>query len=220
MTDIFSEIQDDLRRDRLGRLWSKYGNWIVALVVLAVLATGGWQGWRYYRAQQAQESGARFEAAVQMAREGKTEEADKALEALAKDGTGGYRLLARFRDASAIATRDPEKGIEAWRALSADSSVGPVLQDLAKLRAGFIAVDRVGYDALLKDLEPLTAPQNAWRNEARELLGVSALKAGNMDAAGRWFDQAVVDPEAPQALRQRVEAMSALVRGGPVTLSQ
>jgi len=54
-----------------------------------------------------------------------------------------------------------------------------------------------------------------WRHSARELLGLAALKAGDYEAAGRWFDQIASDREAPPALRQRVNIYLELVRSGP-----
>ena len=68
--------------------------------------------------------------------------------------------------------------------------------------------------------EPLAAPTKAWRHSARELLGLSGLKAGDMDYAGRWFDQIAADRETPSALRQRLAVYTALVAGGPVQATQ
>jgi hypothetical protein len=69
-------------------------------------------------------------------------------------------------------------------------------------------------------LERLASPTNPWRHSARELLGLSGLKAGDYDVAGRWFDQIAADRETPQALRQRLEIYTAVVAGGPVQTTQ
>jgi hypothetical protein len=45
-------------------------------------------------------------------------------------------------------------------------------------------------------------------------LGLAALKRGDLEDAGKWLDQIVVDPNAPQNLRQQVNAYLSLVRGG------
>ena len=66
----------------------------------------------------------------------------------------------------------------------------------------------------------IAAPTNAWRHTAREMLGLSALKRGDYDAAGRWFDQIAADRETPQALRSRLEIYSALVNAGPAQATQ
>ena len=52
------------------------------------------------------------------------------------------------------------------------------------------------------------------------MLGLAALKQGDYDGAGRWFDQIAADRETPQALRSRLEIYTALVAGGPVQATQ
>jgi hypothetical protein len=46
------------------------------------------------------------------------------------------------------------------------------------------------------------------------LLGLSALRAGDLENAGRWFDMVIADPQAPQGLRERAGTMLGLVAGG------
>lgn len=219
MSDFLREIDDDLRRDRLAAFSRRFGPLIIAILVLGVIATGVWRYTEYRRLQSAQAAAASFETALTLAREGKAEEAGRAFAALAEGAPDGYRTLARLRAAGELAARDPEQGLEAWRSLARDAALGPAFQDLARLRAGYILVDRVPYAEALREIEPLASPQQAWRHSARELLGVAALKAGDADAASRWFDLILSDREAPQGVRQRAQGLSGLVRGGPVTVT-
>ena len=69
-------------------------------------------------------------------------------------------------------------------------------------------------------LERLAVPTNPWRHSARELLGLSGLKTGEMDFAGKWLDQFAADRETPQSLKQRLAVYTALVAGGPVQVTQ
>lgn len=211
MTDIFNEIEEDLRKDKAKELWKKYGNYVIALAVLIVLGVAGWRGFQWYQEEQANAAGVRFEQALQLARDGKTEEAEKAFAALGSDAPKGYRLLSRFRTAAETAKRDPAAGIEAFKALASDNGIGPLLQDLAKVRAAMIEVDTKPFTDILAALEPLAAPNGAWRHSAREILGISAFKAKDFDAATKWFSAAMADPDVPSALRQRAEVMMQLI---------
>lgn len=214
MSDIFRELDEDLRRERMEKLWKKYGNLIIGLALLIVVGVAGWRGYQYFQDQAAQKSGAVYDKALQLARDGKHADAEKELAKLGGEATAGYRALARFRAAAETAQRDPVAGLAAWKSLAADSSLGPVHQDLAKLRAGMIAADTVSYDQLKADLESIAAPTNAFRNSARELLGVAALKAGKSDEAAKWFDLIVIDKESPSAMRQRAEIFQGIAAGG------
>ena len=41
MSDIFREVDEEVRRERLQQLWDRHGNLIVALALLIVIAVGG-----------------------------------------------------------------------------------------------------------------------------------------------------------------------------------
>ena len=219
MADIFRELEDEVRRDQALDVWKKYRGLVIGLAILVVLATAGWRAWRAYHDQQAQASGARFQAALEASRADNPEKANRLLQEIEKDGTAGYRKLARFRDAASLAALDRDKGVLAYDALIADTDLPPVSRDLARLRAALLQADTASRDELKARLEPLLAPGNVWASNAREMLGLAALKVGDFDAAGKFFDEIITDRAAPAALRQRVELYLALVRGGPVTPS-
>ncbi len=219
MTDNFlREIDEEVRRDKAADLWKKHGNLVIVLLVLLVAGVGAWRFWQFRQEQATQAVSARLESALKASRENRAEDAEKLLADLAKDGGTGYGLVARFRAAAEAAKREASDGIKAFDALAADPAVDPTFRDLAKLRSGTLKVDTSPYAEVKALLEPLASANGTWRHSAREMLGVSALKANNMDDAGRWFDQIVVDRDAPQALRQRADLYLALVRAGPVDI--
>lgn len=216
MTDIFREIDEDLRRDRYSKLLRRLAPAIIAVIVLIVGGVGGWQAWRWFDRQSAEQAGGRFEEALQTAREGRIAEAEQALAAVAADSPAGYRLLARFRLAGIESGKDAAAGAAAFNAIASDSGVDAVWRDLAKLRATLLQVGTLSADEVQAALQPLAAPGQPWRFTALETLGVVALDAGRFEDAGRWFDQIITDPGAPAGLRQRVqEFYLTLVAAGP-----
>lgn len=214
MADIFREIEEDLRRDKAAKVWERFQKPIIALAVLIVIAAGGWRFYENSRAKQAQEAGARYEAALQLSREGKSAEAETALGEIAKSGPPGYALLARFRAAGESAARDPDGAVKIYDAIAAETGVDANLRDVARLRAAMIRVDQADAGELQRRLEPLAQAGQPFRNSARELLAVAALKRNDLDAAGKWLDMIVVDAQAPGEIRQRAEALLGLVSGG------
>jgi hypothetical protein len=217
MTDIFREIDEEVRRDKAAAVWKKYGNVFIAVAVLAVLGVAGWQFWQQQERKKAEAVGSRFEQALRASRDGNSEEAETILKDLSANAPAGYRLLSRFRLAAETGKRDAAAGAAAFDALANDGALDQYHRDLARLRAGLLRIDLVPYAELRPQLEPLTAASGQWRHSAREFLGIAAMKASLFEDAGRWFDAIAADPQTPQTLRQRVELYLALVRGGPVT---
>ncbi|MCG7393983.1 tetratricopeptide repeat protein [Microvirga sp. ACRRW] len=218
--EFIREVDEEYRRDQLAKVWQRHSGLIIGVITLVVVGVGGWRYWEHTQETRAQAAAVRFEDALKLSTDNKAQEADAALETLAKEGDTGYSLLARFRLAAERGQQNAEQGATAYDALANDSGVAPLWRDLAKLRAAWLRLDTAEPAKIRQTLEPMAVPANAWRHSARELLGLSGLKAGDMDYAGRWFDQIAADRETPPALRQRLAIYTALVAGGPVQVTQ
>ncbi|MGU3360189.1 tetratricopeptide repeat protein [Methylobacterium sp. M6A4_1b] len=217
--EFIREVNEDYRRDQVAEIWRRYSGVIIALAILVVAAVGGWRYWQHDQRVRAEAASERFEIANRLAREGKSADADKAFEAIESDAPSGYALLARFRSATETAKRDPKAGAAEYDALANDTKVSTGLRDLARLRSALLRLDGTEPDAALATLQGLAAPNGPFRHTAREMLGLVALKRGDYDGAGRWFDQINADLQTPQNLRQRIEVYAALVAGGPVAVT-
>ena len=211
VADIFQEVDEEVRRERLNKLWQRYGSFVIAACVLVIVGVAAWRGYEYWLTKKAGESGAAFEAAVTLAEAGKHQEAEAAFAKLAADGTAGYRVLARLREAAELAPTDRKAAVKAYDEITADKSAGQVIQDLAAVRAGFLLVDTVPYSEMQSRLEALTGPDRTFRHTARELLALSAWKSGDTTAARKWADMIMSDPQTPAGTRSRAEILSELI---------
>ena len=99
MTELFDEVDEEVRRDQLKRLWDQYSIYIVAGALLIIASVGGWRGYQYLEAKKAVEAGSAFDAAVDLAEQNKPAEAEAAFNKLAATAPSGYRMLARSRPA-------------------------------------------------------------------------------------------------------------------------
>ena len=210
MTDIFHEVDEEVRREQWQKLWERYGILVIAAAVLIVVAVGGWRGYEWWAAKKAAEAGAAYEAAAALVEQGKHEEAEAAFGKLATDSTASYRMLARFREAAELARSDPKAAVATYDQLVADSSIGPVLQDLAALRAGMTLVDTASYDEIRQRLDPLTAPDRAFRHSARATLALAAWRAKDSVAMRRWTEMILADAETPAGTRGQIQMLLAL----------
>jgi hypothetical protein len=211
MSDIFREVEEDIRKDHWRRLWDRFAPYILGGAVLIVLATAGYRGWEYWQIRQADASGDRFLAALQLSEEGKYQEAIPALRALAEDGSGSYPLLARFRLATDLARSGDVVGAVAEYDAIAGSNAPDDVRALARLRAALLLVDTAPPSELETRLHDLADTGNAWRHTAREILAISAWRSGDLTNAKRYLDMMTADQETPQDIRGRVVMLSSLV---------
>lgn len=211
MSDIFREVDEEVRREQLKKLWERYQNYIVALLVLIIIGVGAWRAYEWWADKRAAEMGAAFEAAITLSDQGKHAEAAAAFGNIAEQGRSGYGSLARMRQAEELSRADPKQAVSAYQQIAADTSIDPVLRDLAALRAGTTLMDTGSLAEARQMLEPLTEPGRTFRHTARELLAFAAWRAGDAAQAKRWLGLIMTDPETPASIRSRGDMLTGLM---------
>lgn len=211
MSELFDEVDEEVRRDQLKKLWDQYSIYIVAGALLIIAGVGGWRGYQYLEAKKAAEAGAAFDKAVELSEQNKHVEAEAAFNDLAAKAPSGYRMLARLRAAAEIASHDSQAAAKMYDDIAADRSVGAEQQDLARVRAAELLLETSSYPNMLARLESSTGPEATFRHTARELLALSAWRANDTAAARKWLDLIANDGETPPSLRSRAEALQALL---------
>ncbi len=208
MSDIFREIDEELRRENFAKLWARYGKYVVALAILVVLATAGFSEWRHYRERQRAAEGARYVAALDLAREGRDKDAADAFSLIARQSGAGYPVLARLEEAALKARAgDVGAAIALYDGLAADGSVDAVYRDMATLLAAQYELKSGDPKAIIAKLAPLTAASNPWHPSALELTALAQLKSGDKAAARLTLQHVADDLLAPQSLRARASEM-------------
>lgn len=211
MSDIFREVEEDVRREQAKELWDRFGAYVIGVAVLIVVVTAGWRGWEWYSAQQAAQAGAEYYEAMQLADDGKSEEAQAAFEAIAKEG-GGFGTLARLRAAAGkAAAGDAQGALADYDAIASNSALPVDLRNVARVRAAYLqleANDRAGVE---QRVGQMAVEGNPWRASARELLGLAAYQAGDYEVATQRFEELLGDNETPQEMRARAQLMIALL---------
>jgi hypothetical protein len=210
MSDIFQEVDEEVRRDKAVEFWTKHQNLILAVAILIVLATGGYRFWQYRQAQQAQAAGAAFQNALKLDAEGKPDEARAALVKLQAGAPKGYAALSRFVEAGLTAKKDPKVAAAAYDALAADDTLDPLLRDTAKLRAAFARVAAGETEAARPALEALAA-SGPYRATARLTLASLAIAAKDYPGASKWLDGVIGDADASQSDRRTAQTLLGFV---------
>jgi hypothetical protein len=211
VSELFSEVDEDLRREQLKRIWEKYSLLIILVAVLIVGGVGGWRAYSYLEGKKAAEAGAAFDKASELSEQNKPAEAEAAFTKLAAEAPAGYRTMARLRAAGEAAKRDPAAAVKLYDEVIADNTVGANEKDLARVRAGTLLVETAAYDALLAKLEPATSATGTYRHSARELLALAAWKAGNAAETRKWVEAISNDNDTPSSIRTRAESLQALL---------
>ena len=123
---LIREVDEELRRDRMRKLWRQTGPLVIGAAVLVVLVVAGYEGWNWWSKNQSSTSSDQFYAATEIADGTDYEAAKKALDLVIAKGSGGYPALAQFREAALLAQQGKtDDAVAAYDALSTAQSQHP-----------------------------------------------------------------------------------------------
>jgi hypothetical protein len=202
---LIREVDEELRRDRMRKLWRQTGPWIIGGAVAVVLAVAGYEGWTWWQKTQAAKSSDQFYAATKIADGTDLDAAKKALDGVIAQGSGGYPMLAQFREAALLAQNGKiDEAVAAYDGL-ATSLNDTHLRELALVLAGNLLIDKGDVAAVEQRVGGLITPASPMRNAAREVMGLVQYKAGKLDDAVKNFQAILADPAAPRDAQNRVQ---------------
>lgn len=204
MTDVFREVDEEVRREQLLKLWRRYSKHVIAAVLLVLAVIAAILGWRQWQEQRRIDRANAYLAAAALP----PAEAVEAYEQMT--GEDGYGVLARLRQGSVLAELGRKaEALAAFEALAMDRDVPQVYRDLAVILSAQHALGQADSGELIRRLEPLTAADNPWRLPAMELTALAELHAGNTARARTLFLTLADDPAAPAGLRGRAAEIAA-----------
>lgn len=204
---LIREVDEDLRRDRLARLWKQYGSLVVGLIIVLVLAVAGTEGWRSYQRSTHADASRRLAEAARLAATDPSAAA-QAFTAVAEDGPSDIAVLARLRAADAMARAGDRAGArDAYQKLAA-STGDPLYGSLGTLFRAILLLEQPqanlgGLETVSTELAPLTAADQPWRSTAQEVLAAVALERGDRVKAREILEALRNGPMAPSEARAR-----------------
>ena len=217
MVDIFREVEEDLRRERYGKLWNAYGLYAVGLAVLLLLSSLGLVGWQRWVESKQVAASRSYESAVLAIREDNSTERRTHLQRIAAGDASGYGLLARFQEAAALEQAgDSNAAVALYQSIyrqtrsSQSAQFAPVFQDIARIYAGLALMDDAAWEEMESVLRPLADSQRAGSLLAGEILALSALEQGRREEAFAIYRRILDEEDASPHMQERVKALLAL----------
>ena len=213
-SEVFREVDEDYRRDRMMAFWRRYGTTVAAAaVVVAIVALGV----NYYLQRQQTEKEAetaRFEALLSGIQPGNEQEAIQKLANYAASAKPIQATLAMLTEASLRQrTGNITAAAQVYHQIADGDQASQDLKDLAVVRLGYIAADSDKPEPLIPRLQAIADKAGPWRYSAKEAIGLLTAKAGQREQAAKMFADLGQAPGAPLDLAQRARALADLYRG-------
>ena len=195
---FIDEVTEEVRRDRLFRLFRKYG-WIGVVLILGLVGGTAWTEFSKSRAEaRAQVFG---DALIDALDTGTPEERREALAAVPSDA-GQTAILNLIL--SSDTAEDQAAKLAALDKVAADATLSPAYRDLAVLRRVLVAGAEQPVADRRTALEGIAIAGRPYRVLAAEQLAYLLIEEGKTDEAITALTALLQDQEASGSLRSRV----------------
>ena len=207
MSDIFQEIDEDLRQDKVARLWKAYGKYLVALAVFIILVIASYRFIEHKNEKNREQTSELYELASETGRSGDKKAAIELLSDEMFDENIGYTIISKLKKAALAKSNNDLEGTEiVLKEIITNKDIPLYLRDLARLK--LFASDS---DNNSSQLEVLIEEEGPWKFLALELKGGIQLEGGNLKEARSIFKELTDDANTPNNLKRRAsEILKAL----------
>ena len=215
MSDVFEQVEEELRSDRykrLARTWLPVAGAVLGVALVAALAFWGWDSWQTGRADQ---SSAAYDRGMEALQAGNSAGAQAAFVEAAEKGNGAYKSMALQQQAGlAVNAGDFTRAIELFDQ-AAKAGGDAILSDVAALKAAFLVMDtNASLENIDARLEPLVKEGRPYRAFAQEAQAMARLQFGQMQPAREILVQLQLGQDVPDSVRERAQAAIAQIDAG------
>ncbi len=204
MSDLFQEIDDELRQDKASRLWKLYGKYVIAAAIIIITSVGGYKFWQQKQLDDGEKASIAYEAALALSASGDFKGAIDQLNEEEIRTVLGYAALSQMQKANfAMKINDYEAALITYKNIIENDNYPQSLKEWANFRYAAVRVEKRIDSNASGDLDALIASESPWRFLAKEIKAVREIETGNNSRAKAIFSELADDENAPERLRVR-----------------
>ncbi|MDP3459480.1 MAG: hypothetical protein Q8S09_09415 [Hyphomonas sp.] len=205
MTDIFTEVDEGIRQEKLASWWGRWRPFVYGSVAVLIGAVAINEFILKPQAEAARAARAlELETAVKALEEGQYEEAQAAFKSIVDSGSKLAPLAAHYLAQTQLEGGGDAVGAAETLAAIGGTEGGPYAR-LALLKTAYFRADTLTMPELEATLGTLVSEDSALGALARELIAAKAYATGDIARARTEYNRLKFDAAAPQGVVQRAE---------------
>lgn len=202
------EIDEELKNEKIKKIWDKYGLFIIIFVVAVVTAAVSFETFQAWKDKRNQEMSDTFAYALNLQNQGRFAEAKEVLVSLQNSNRGIYSDLAIMQEASLLVEQNQlQDAVKIWENIVENKDFNPQVRDIATLKLASFKLNDAPAADIQALLSPLTAEQNVWKNTANELLAMLAVREKDFTEAKNLYKKISESSNATDTQRARAQDM-------------
>lgn len=207
LTDAFiQEVDEDVKNDSWKAFWDKYGLFVIAVVVIAVSAAVSFdrlQAWRTALNQRKTET---YMLATQTGNN--SDETITELQKISQENQGLFSDFAKLQIANVLLSQGKEEdALASLEKLAGEKQVNSEVKHIALMKLATYRVDTMSKEDFAKLLQPVLEENTSWTPMAQDLLAMSAIQNGDIEAAKEIYTNLLKVKDLPENFRNKIQDM-------------
>ena len=205
MADIFDEVSEELKQDRLIQIWKKYSKYIISFLFITIISIFSYQLFIYWDKKKLEANSQQFFNAIDKLENKKYEESSRIFFKSSNEDNEGYRVLSLF----GLAETNYKSGninemILNYKNIYEDTNVDLYYRDLSRLLS--VMKDNVStFDQQINILKPILNSPSKLQLLAAELEVMLHIKFENINEALVKLNNLLIRPDISLEQKSRLE---------------
>lgn len=206
-TAFVEEVEEDLRQEKIKKIWRRFGPPAALLAVLIVLGVFSWSFYTNSKEQKARDVSQQFLMAMEQFSQGQQQQSQQILAEIEKSGIKGYEFSSLLAQAyQGLDNGDITAALAAYDKIIA-GDFDKIYQNLALILAAQSALGTDHYANYQEEIEKIAASNLALKWLAREVKALNFLSIGDEQSAKLAFEDLATHIEISQDIRGRAQLM-------------
>lgn len=210
------EIDEEIKNDRIKKLWDQYGLFIILFVIAAVSAAVSYETFKSWNEKRNQQYSNSYAYALNLQNQGRYAESLEVLEKMKKADNGIYSDVAEIQIANILVDQGKtDEAVKILEEIVNKKSFNKQMRDVAAIKLASYKLDTAPADEIRALIVPYTESENSWTNIARELLAMLAVRDADFAQAKKLYGEIAASAGATETLKARAKDMLATLNEVP-----
>jgi len=211
VSDIFREIDEDLRQDKLKALWKKYRVNIITIIITPIVVLSAFKIYQNWEKNYIEKSGGLLSEAIEYVNITDFDSASATIQELKDISRKEYLQYATIIEAAiAVKSNDNNKAIELYEEYIQDSN-NSLLKDFSLIKIAYLKIDSSSSEEIKDLITPILVDDSSLYGIGLELMGYSYYRNGNYDESFKQFELILSNRYNSPSLLNRANTMYELL---------
>ncbi|MDA0781576.1 MAG: hypothetical protein PQ612_04285 [Rickettsiales bacterium] len=210
MPDLIDEIKEDIKQERLTKLWQDTGTYIIGGIILTIAVTAGNVFYKSYKKSKYENLGTELYSAYVKESINEPDKSIDAYDNIAKNSDTNISAIADIRKAALLDKAGKnDLAIQLYKDISENNSYPIEFRELAEILylRNAIEFSEQNDISLINRLEDISKSNGPFRYSAKEMLAFALYESLQYNDAKKLFTELSEEEATPATMRSRANEM-------------